>query len=74
MMLSKVVLPRESEIKIEIRKASFGGNRSEAGRYAANVRWQNQASEKGTGFVSPSKMKEPLLMDGLGRNMLLSDV
>ena len=26
----------------EIAKASFGGNRSEAGRYAANVRWQKQ--------------------------------
>ena len=25
-----------------IAKASFGGNRSEAGRYAANVRWQGQ--------------------------------
>ena len=39
-MLLKTVLPRESEIKIEMRKASFGGDRSEAGRYAANVRWQ----------------------------------
>ena len=55
-------------------KASFGGDRSEAGRYAANVRWQNQASEKGTGFVSPTKMKDTLLRDGLGRNMLRSDV
>jgi GNAT superfamily N-acetyltransferase len=28
--------------KETIEKASFGGDRSEAGRYAANVRWQNQ--------------------------------
>ena len=59
---------------INLLKASFGGDRSEAGRYAANVRWQNQASEKGTGFVSPTKMKETLLMDGLGRNMLRKDI
>ena len=59
---------------INLLKASFGGDRSEAGRYAANVRWQNQASEKGTGFVSPTKMKETLLMDGLGRKMLKDDV
>lgn len=25
-----------------VEKASFGGNRSEAGRYAANIRWQGQ--------------------------------
>lgn len=59
---------------VELIKASFGGDRSEAGRYAANIRWQNNAKDKGTGFVSPTKMKETLLMDGLGRNMLLSDV
>ena len=29
----------------EISKASFGGNRSEAGRYAANIRWQGQRVE-----------------------------
>jgi len=55
-------------------KASFGGNRSEAGRYAANVRWQNQASEKGTGFISPNKMKDPLLREGWGHGMFLNDV
>lgn len=30
--------------KYKVVKASFGGDRSEAGRYAANVRWQRQAS------------------------------
>ena len=59
---------------VNLIKASFGGDRSEAGRYAANVRWQNQASEKGTGFVSPTKMKDTLLRDGLGRNMLRKDI
>jgi hypothetical protein len=39
-MLLNTVFHRESEIKIEMRKASFGGDRSEAGRYAANIRWQ----------------------------------
>lgn len=29
----------------EISKASFGGNRSEAGRYAANIRWQGESVE-----------------------------
>jgi len=27
-------------VMVEMRKASFGGDRSEAGRYAANIRWQ----------------------------------
>lgn len=58
----------------DLIKATFGGDRSEAGRYAANIRWQNNAKDKGTGFVSPTKMKETLLREGLGRNMLLSDV
>ena len=58
----------------DVIKASFGGDRSEAGRYAANIRWQNQASEKGTGFISPTKMENPLLRDGLGRGMLANDV
>ena len=63
----------------DVIKASFGGDRSEAGRYAANIRWQGQtvedpSSEKGTGFISPTKMENPLLRDGLGRNMLRSDV
>jgi hypothetical protein len=44
-MLLNTVFHRESEIKIEMRKASFGGDRSEAGRYAANVRWQRQRGE-----------------------------
>lgn len=45
-----------------IVKASFGGNRSEAGRYAANVRWQSQgqsgagiASDKQGGFAAGKK-------------------
>jgi hypothetical protein len=29
----------------DFSKASFGGNRSEAGRYAANVRWQGESVE-----------------------------
>lgn len=45
-MLGKAVISRESEIKIEMRKASFGGDRSEAGRYAANIRWQNREGEQ----------------------------
>lgn len=45
-MLAKAVIPRESEIKIEMRKASFGGDRSEAGRYAANIRWQGHTKRE----------------------------
>jgi hypothetical protein len=39
----------------ELLKASFGGNRSEAGRYAANVRWQGnvKGEKKGRGNKSP---------------------
>lgn len=79
-MLSKVVLPRESEIKIEMRKASFGGNRSEAGRYAANVRWQGQEKKDqeqvGSGkYTKPNdELQESLanaqiLYSGLGKTM-----
>jgi hypothetical protein len=35
------MLPRSAQIKIEMRKARFS-SRSEAGRYAANIRWQGQ--------------------------------
>lgn len=37
-----------------LSKASFGGDRSEAGRYAANIRWQGHAkgSSKGSKFTS----------------------
>ena len=57
-MLFKTVFPRESEIKIEMRKASFGGDRSEAGRYAANVRWQRQRGES----KSETKGSLPLIL------------
>jgi len=72
--LLELLRSKKSNNLAELVKASFGGDRSEAGRYAANIRWQNNAKDKGTGFVSPTKMKETLLMDGLGRNMLLSDM
>jgi hypothetical protein len=49
-------LPRSSEIKIEMRKASFGGDRSEAGRYAANVRWQNKKGEELKGSEGGTQM------------------
>lgn len=32
--------------KKEMEKATFGGDRSEAGRYAANVRWQSTAGQR----------------------------
>ena len=32
--------------KKEMEKATFGGNRSDAGRYAANVRWQSTAGQR----------------------------
>ena len=59
-------LPRKAEIKIEMRKASFGGDRSEAGRYAANVRWQNKKGEelKGSEGANPSALVLPTLPSG----------
>ena len=36
----------EMNFMAAMRKASFGGDRSEAGRYAANVRWQGNVKEK----------------------------
>ena len=51
-------MPSESIDKatlVALIKASFGGDRSAAGRYAANMRWQGQA--KVAGFVGRSKYK-----------------
>ena len=41
---------------VSLLKASFGGDRSEAGRYAANIRWQG--NRKGDGQVPLSKQIE----------------
>lgn len=54
-----MALSRSQQIKIAMRKnsldqvgkASFGGNRSDAGRYAANIRWQNQIGGDTSGDV-----------------------
>jgi hypothetical protein len=51
----EVVLFNGSKLTIDstdaLEKVSFGGDRSEAGRYAANMRWKNNAQNKGTGFL-----------------------
>lgn len=63
--LAKSVDQIKAEMRVKARvadaieKASFGGNRSEAGRYAANMRWMNHSAKKvamaGTGeFPLPS--------------------
>ena len=40
----------DAMIRYALRKASFGGDRSAAGRYAANIRWQTRVgSDKPTG-------------------------
>lgn len=63
--LAKSVDQIKAEMRVKARvadamdKASFGGNRSEAGRYAANMRWMNHLAKKvamaGTGeFPLPS--------------------
>lgn len=63
--LAKSVDQIKAEMRVKARvadaieKASFGGNRSEAGRYAANMRWMNHSAKKvamaGTGeFSLPS--------------------
>lgn len=40
---------------VDLIKASFGGDRSAAGRYAANMRWRGQG--KVAGFIGQSKYK-----------------
>ena len=45
----------DSESLVDLIKASFGGDRSAAGRYAANMRWRGQG--KVAGFVGRSKYK-----------------
>ena len=50
----------------DVIKASFGGNRSEAGRYAANVRWQGQGgkSPKDVVDIGATKLGHRLGKDG----------
>jgi hypothetical protein len=45
----------DSESFVDLIKASFGGDRSAAGRYAANLRWQGQA--RIPGFIGKSQYK-----------------
>ena len=42
---------------VDLIKASFGGDRSAAGRYAANMRWQGQGQKAQVGFIGKSKFK-----------------
>lgn len=63
-----------------LKKASFGGNRSEAGRYAANMRWQGQGQkeQEKVGLDGYPKINNdleelfintPILNSGLGKTM-----
>lgn len=63
---------KDSEPLADIIKASFGGDRSAAGRYAANMRWQNNAQKKGTGFVGEPK-KYGTLFSRLAEQMFKDD-
>ena len=44
----------------DLIKASFGGDRSEAGRYAANIRWQNNRKGDEGGSPPPKSLKEQI--------------
>lgn len=44
-----------NKVKDEMRKASFAGNRSLAGQYAANIRWQREATSKGKAKLPTTK-------------------
>jgi len=63
-----------------LQKASFGGNRSEAGRYAANMRWQGQGQKgqeqvgidgypKINGDLDELFTNTPILNSSLGKTM-----
>jgi hypothetical protein len=43
-----------------MEKASFGGDRSEAGRYAANIRWQGNRKGDEGGSPPPNSLKEQI--------------
>jgi hypothetical protein len=43
-----------------MEKASFGGDRSEAGRYAANIRWQGNRKGNEGGSPPPNSLKEQI--------------
>jgi len=51
---------------VDLVKASFGGDRSEAGRYAANVRWQGQGGKslKDVVDIGATKLGHRLGKDG----------
>lgn len=44
----------------DVIKASFGGDRSEAGRYAANIRWQGNRKGDEGGSPPPNSLKEQI--------------
>jgi len=50
------VLNTQGMAKTIIEKASFGGNRSEAGRYAANMRWKGQGKSDNSPSDPSDKM------------------
>ena len=50
------VLNTQGMAKTIIEKASFGGNRSEAGRYAANMRWKGQGNSNNSPSDPSDKM------------------
>jgi len=45
---------------VDLVKASFGGDRSEAGRYAANIRWQGNRKGDEGGSPPPNSLKEQI--------------
>ena len=50
----------ESSSLANLIKASFGGDRSEAGRYAANIRWQGNRKGNEGGSPPPNSLKEQI--------------
>lgn len=50
------VLNTQGMARTIIEKASFGGNRSEAGRYAANMRWKGQGNSNNSPSDPSDKM------------------
>lgn len=59
-------------VETDLEKASFGGDRSAAGRYAANMRWQGQGKE--VGFWAENKESDPILDGSRADYLLLDDI
>jgi hypothetical protein len=70
-VLRKMVVRRDAMVQLAFAKASFGGDRSAAGRYAAEQRWKGHQKKdempKPSGFIGVRRPSERTIRDVDGK-------